>query len=99
MFRGTGAGGRLAPRTSSVYAHHEISAITITVVNCMIQSAFWLDSWMPFVFCHQKYSVAMIAKIVAVALAFNTIFRCMNENSSFSTPTRYLPAATPLIGP
>ncbi len=54
MFRGSGAGGRWPPRVRIVYEHHPISAITITVVSCMIHSAFSLDSEMPLMFCHQK---------------------------------------------
>ncbi len=37
----------------------------MTVVSCMMRSAFWLDSCMPMMFLRQKYSVARIAKPAA----------------------------------
>ena len=40
----SGAGGRWKPVFESVNKHHPIRITTITVVICMIRSAFWLDS-------------------------------------------------------
>ncbi len=43
-----------------------MSSTTITVVSCIMRSAFWLDSGIPLMFSHQKYSVTKIAKDAAV---------------------------------
>ena len=40
-----------------VTRHQTIRITTITVVICMMRSAFSLDSWMPMMFLRQKYSV------------------------------------------
>jgi hypothetical protein len=37
-----------------VSKHHTISMTTITVVTCMMRSAFWLDSWTTMTFFRQK---------------------------------------------
>jgi hypothetical protein len=89
MFRATGAGGRCAPLTSSVYPHHPISTRIINVVSCMIQSAFSLDSVIPLIFSHQKYRVATMANISATVLLPKTMWRCPNASISFSNPARY----------
>ena len=54
ILRGYGSGGSGERRTSTVYMHQPISTTTITVVSCMIYSAFSLDSGMPLMFSHQK---------------------------------------------
>ena len=41
---------------------------TITVVTYMIRSAFSLDSGMPLMFSHQKYSVTTTAKTAEVEI-------------------------------
>src|SRR5580698_8450096 len=61
--RGTGAGGKVTwPRSRMVRGHQINNATTITVVICIMRSALPLDSWMPLVFIHQKYTVTMTAK-------------------------------------
>jgi hypothetical protein len=42
--------------------HQMISRTTMTVVMTMICSAFSLDSWMPWMFFHQKYATMRTAK-------------------------------------
>src|SRR5262245_16271783 len=52
---GVGKGGICAgPLVNNVTAH-QIRKITImTVMTCMMRSAFVLDSWIPLMFAHQK---------------------------------------------
>ena len=51
----TGAGGNGAPpRSRSVRADQATSITTMTVVICMMRSAWPLDSWMPRVLLRQK---------------------------------------------
>ena len=45
--------------------HQTIRITTITVVICMMRSAFSLDSWMPMIFLRQKYTVTAAAKTAA----------------------------------
>ena len=56
IFFNTGAGGICAgpPLISSVSGHQIRKITIITVVICMIRSAFPLDSCMPLRFSHQK---------------------------------------------
>ena len=64
--RGSGAGGNvICPRRMIVSGHQINSATTITVVICMMRSALPLDSCMPLMFCHQKYTVTTTAKNAA----------------------------------
>src|SRR5277367_3793001 len=64
--RGSGAGGKVIwPRIKMVNGHQINNATTMTVVICIMRSALPLDSCMPLVFCHQKYTVTMTAKKAA----------------------------------
>ena len=72
---------------------------TITVVTYMMRSAFSLDSGMPLMFSHQKYTVTITAKTAAVEIHRKHKLNVRSGNSSFRKPTRYSPAETPLIGP
>ncbi len=99
-FRGTGAGGSgPPPRQSSVRPHHTIIRTTITVVTFMIPSASSLDSWMPCVLRHQKYTVTSTATNAAVPPTGSEFVDPKRCSRSFSRPTMYWPAETPLIGP
>ena len=42
------------PILKTVIVHQMIRITTITVVMIMICTAFWLDSWMPWMFFRQK---------------------------------------------
>src|SRR5437899_8753031 len=94
-----GSGGTCPPRTASVYPHHAIMITTITVVMYMIRSAFSLDSGIPLMFSHQKYTVTRIAKNAAVAFIGNANFACPYPRTSLINPVKYRPAETPLMGP
>src|SRR5258708_7467927 len=60
--RGYGRGGNAEWRTMTVKMHQPIRMTTMTVTNFMMCRAFSLDSGMPLVFSHQKYTVTIIAK-------------------------------------
>jgi len=44
----------LVAAQETVTRHQPIRTTTMTVVSCMIRSAFWLDSCMPMMFFRQK---------------------------------------------
>ena len=50
----SGFGGNCTGARKTVIVHQMIRITTITVVMAIICNAFWLDSWMPCVFFHQK---------------------------------------------
>src|SRR5580693_3643329 len=61
--RGTGAGGKVTwPRSRMVSGHQINNATTMTEVICIMRKALPLDSCIPLVFCHQKYTVTRTAK-------------------------------------
>src|SRR5580700_10288854 len=68
-FLGCGSGGKTECRTAMVYPHHAIRITTITVTSFMMCRAFSLDSGIPLVFSHQKYTVTIIAKPTAMESA------------------------------
>ena len=67
-FSGVGNGTGWNPCFNRVKADQPSSRMTITVVICITRRAFSLDSWMPLVFCHQKYMVTATAKTTDVQL-------------------------------
>ena len=69
MSAGEGSGGSGAGCLYSVIRHQPISITTITVVIFMICNARSLDSWIPWMFCHQKKRVTAIAKKAANVLS------------------------------
>src|SRR6266849_6848302 len=60
--RGCGSGGQAECLIAMVYTHQVIRMTTMTVTSFMMCRAFSLDSGMPLVFSHQKYTVTIIAK-------------------------------------
>ena len=54
---------------------------------------------MPCVLRHQKYTVITIATNAAVALTGSVSALPKRCSTSFSSPTMYWPADTPLMGP
>src|SRR5439155_21621700 len=97
---GVGAGGTCAgPRTASVKPHQTRKITTMTVVICMMCSAFVLDSCRPLMLYHQKYSVTRIAKKTANELGDIRNSRFSNWLVSLASRPRYWPALTLLIGP
>ncbi len=54
MSAGDGSGGSCAPVLKIVIKHHTMSITTMTVVIFMICRARSLDSWIPWMFFHQK---------------------------------------------
>ena len=84
---------------SNVAPHQTIISTTITVTTFMIFSASSLDSCMPCVLRHQKYTVMRMATNAAVALTGSVSALPKRCSRSFSRPTMYCPADTPLIGP
>ena len=97
--RGTGAGGHCPPCHMSVSPHQAIIRTTITVVTFMIRSASSLDSCIPCVLRHQKYTVMRIATNAAVASTGSACALPDRRSRSLARPTMYCPADTPLIGP
>src|SRR5579862_2764634 len=62
-FLGVGAGGNCTwPRSNSVTGAHINRITSITVVICIIRSAFVLDSGTPLMLLHQKYTVTTMLK-------------------------------------
>ena len=66
-----GSGGRWAPRLMMVISDHTIRITTMTVVIFMICIAFSLDSCMPWMFFHQKYTHTRTAKPAAKWFSLN----------------------------
>src|SRR5262249_51145420 len=66
ILRGRGAGGSwIFGARSSVIGHQIRKITTMTVVICTIRSALPLDSWIPLMLLHQKYTVTAIANSAA----------------------------------
>ena len=95
-----GSGGKWAfPRSNSVSGHQISRATTITVVICMILSAFPLDSWIPLVLLHQKYPVTTTPKTAAKEFGSRGRIDAAVREISLRRRPRYWPALTTLMGP
>src|SRR5215470_7655348 len=100
MLEGVGRGGRCAPpRRTRVKGHQMRRTTTMTVVTCMMRSAFVLDSGTPFMLLNQKYTVTATLKNTANQFGFVRQLWCSAALISFSSEPRYRPALTTLIGP
>src|SRR6267378_5496306 len=86
------------PILKTVIVHQIRSVTTITVVMIMICIAFSLDSWIPWMFFHQKYTATSSAKAAEKWLSLKLRGWCRYCPMSFVKPARYWPADTALMG-
>src|SRR5579864_6485566 len=83
----------------TVMVHQTIRITTITVVTIMICRAFSLDSWMPWMFFHQKYSTIRMAKPAEKWSSEKVRGWWTYLPISSMKHARYCPAETALMGP